>query len=71
MSVQNGAVLFTKLTNGLQVKHGAICETAFLFSFFFFSQALTSLLRLLTGECSDILSGLTYSNIVSLLNYFF
>lgn len=55
--------MFTKLTNGLQVKHWAICETAF----FFFSKALTSLLRLLAGECSVILSGLTYSNIMSFL----
>lgn len=53
--------MFTKLTNGLQVKHWAICETAF------FLQALTSLLRLLAGESSVILSGLTYSNIMSFL----
>lgn len=50
---------------------GQFVRQLFFFLFFFFSQALTSLLRLLTGECSDILSGLTYSNIVSLLNYFF
>lgn len=50
------AAVFTKLTNGLQVKHGAICETA-----------LTILLRLLTGEFSVFLSGLTYSNIMSFL----
>lgn len=55
------AAVFTKLTNGLQVKHWAICETTF------FLQALTSLLRLLAGECSVILSGLTYSNIMSFL----
>lgn len=55
------AAVFTKLTNGPQVKHWAICETAF------FLQALTSLLRLLAGECSVILSGLTYFNIMSFL----
>lgn len=55
------AAMFTKLTNGLQVKHWAICAAAFFF------QALTSLLRLLAGECSVILSGLTYSNIMSFL----
>lgn len=34
---------------------------------FFFFQVLTSLPRLLVGECSVILSGLTYSNIMSFL----
>lgn len=53
------AVVFTKLTNGLQVKHRAICETA-----------LTSLLRLLTGEFSVILPRLTYSITVSFLTAF-
>lgn len=53
------AVVFTKLTNGLQVKHGAICETL-----------STALLRLLTGELSVFFSGLTYSNIMSFLIWF-
>lgn len=46
--------VFTKLTNGLQVKHWAICEAA-----------LTSLKGLLAGEHSVFLSGLTYINIMS------
>lgn len=53
--------VLTKLTNGLQVKHWAICEMDF---FFFFN--VTGLRGLLTGEELFACFGLLAFNFMSL-----